>query len=80
MKVPLVVSVLGSLFTLCAILQQVVEEVNRENLDLLEVFKCWNGDMLTLSDVEEDAIQKEKKSLDIEVLAPRKTQIEKELR
>lgn len=47
-----------------------IEEFYRKHLDVIERFELWNIDVLTLRDVKEHTVQKEKESFNIKVLSP----------
>ena len=57
-----------------------IEKVNTQNLDLVEVFKLRNVDVLAFCDVEENAVNEKQERLDIQMLAPTQTQVKEKFR
>ena len=51
--------------------EQVVDELNREHLDLIICLELACGEMATLRNVQEDAVDEEEERFNVEELAPR---------
>ena len=79
--VPISVSLtlLQVFFTLVPVIEQFIKELNRQNIDLLNLLKSRYIDMRTVCDVQKDAIEEENICFDVEMLAPREAEIEEEL-
>ena len=52
-----------------------VKELNRENLNVIQLFEWWNIYVLTLSDVQKNSINEKKERFNVEVLSPAQAQI-----
>ena len=63
-----------------SVVEESIEEFDRQYLDLLNLLEGRDIDVRALSDVQENTVQKENVGLDVEVLAPREAKIEEELR
>lgn len=81
-RVPLSISlaVFEVFLAWASILKKFVEEFNRKNFYLLDGFESWNVYMGSFSDVQKYTVKKENVRFYIKMLAPRKTEIKKELR
>ena len=56
-----------------------VEKFNTQHTNTVKVFKSTNVNMLSFSNVQENTIDEKQESLNIEMLAPWKAQIEEKL-
>lgn len=63
-----------------SVVEEPVEELNREHLDLLDLLEGRDVDVRALGDVQENTIQKENVGLNVEMLAPGEAKVEEELR
>ena len=57
-----------------------VEELDAQHIDVFQVFHRGYIDVLAFSDVQEHTIDEKQECFDVQVLAPRETQVEEELR
>jgi hypothetical protein len=73
-------ALLQVLFAPVSVVEESIEEFDRQYLDLLNLLEGRDIDVRALSDVQENTVQKENVGLDVEVLAPREAKIEEELR
>ena len=72
-------AVSGPFRTNLAICKQMVNELDRKNLNLAVLFKPAHIDVVTFRDVQKDTINEEQKGLNVQELAPTKAQIEEKL-
>ena len=56
-----------------------VNELNRKDFDLRNVFEGRNIYMLTLGDIQEDTIDEKQERFNVQELTPRETQVKEEL-
>jgi hypothetical protein len=56
-----------------------VDELDRKHFNLVKVFENRNVDMQALGNVEEHSIDEKQESLNVQKLAPRKTEVKEEL-
>ncbi len=80
-SIPLSISllVLLSLLTYTSISQQMVDKLNRKNLNFFKLFKSRNIHMSTLCNVQKYSVNEEQKRFYVQVLAPWEAQVKKEL-
>ena len=77
--VPLVIGIALILIANGAIGKQMIEKLNRQNVDGVEIFQCWNVDMLAFCDVQEDTVDEEQEGLNVQMLAPTEAEVEEKL-
>lgn len=76
----IILALLNIIFTSISILKQFIEKLNREHINLINRFKLRYIYMQTICDIQKYSIDKENESFNVKMLAPRQTQIKKELR
>ena len=77
--VPLVIGLALILIANGAIGKQMIEKLNRQNVDGVEIFQCWNVDVLAFCDVQEDTVDEEQEGLNVQMLAPTEAEVEEKL-
>ena len=77
--VPLVIGLAFILIANGAIGKQMIEKLNRQNVDGVEIFQCWNVDVLAFCDVQEDTVDEEQEGLNVQMLAPTEAEVEEKL-
>ena len=56
-----------------------VDELNRQDLNLVKLFESWNVYVATFCYVEEDSVDEEEECLYVQELTPWETQVEEKL-
>ena len=76
---PVALAIRNTLLADGSVGEQVVDELNREHLDLIICLELACGEMATLRNVQEDAVDEEKERFDVKKLAPAQAKVEEKL-